>query len=47
MSNKDKEPHGELARYAFGYSDKKPSRVWWAIHIAMVMFILWTMWVRA
>lgn len=32
MSN---EPRDELARYAFGYSDQKPSRTWWIIQIIM------------
>jgi hypothetical protein len=35
------EPKGELARYAYGFSDKKPSRLFWIIHIAMVIYILW------
>jgi hypothetical protein len=35
------EPRGELARYAFGYSDKKPGWLFWLIHLAMVAFIAW------
>lgn len=35
------EPRGELARYAYGFSDKKPGRLFWAIHACMVIFILW------
>lgn len=35
-----KEPKSELARYAFGYSDKKPSKAFWIIHIIMVIFII-------
>ena len=37
------EPKGELARYAFGYSDKKPGWLFWAIHAAMLAFVLWRM----
>lgn len=37
------EPRGELARYAFGYSDKKPGWFWWIIHLMMVAFILWVL----
>jgi hypothetical protein len=39
------EPKGELARYAFGYSDKKPSMVFWAIHAAMLAFIVWAIFI--
>jgi hypothetical protein len=35
------EPRSELARYAFGYSDKKPGWLFWLIHLAMVAFVLW------
>lgn len=35
------EPKGELARYAFGYSDKKPGWLFWLIHLAMISFIVW------
>lgn len=35
-----KEPRGELARYAFGYSDKKPGLAWWLIHGAMIVFVV-------
>jgi hypothetical protein len=34
-----KEPRSELARYAFGYSDKKPGKAFWIIHFLMVIFI--------
>lgn len=34
------EPKSDIARYAFGYSDKKPGKLFWIIHIAMVVFIL-------
>lgn len=37
-----KEPRGELARYAFGYSDRKPGIAWWLIHGAMVAFVALT-----
>jgi hypothetical protein len=37
------EPRSELARYAFGYSDKKPGWLFWLIQLGMVAFILWTM----
>lgn len=36
-----KEPRGELARYAFGYSDKKPGWAFWVIHAAMFAFVLY------
>ncbi len=35
----DHEPQSELARYAFGFSDKKPSRVFWIIQGVMVAVI--------
>jgi hypothetical protein len=38
MSN---EPRGQLARYAFGYSDRKPGATWWLIFAAMVAFIVY------
>jgi hypothetical protein len=34
------EPRSELARYAFGYSDKKPGKLFWIIHIIMMIFII-------
>ena len=34
------EPQGELARYAFGFSDKKPGKLFWAIHAAMLAVIV-------
>ena len=40
MSIFSKEPRGELARYAFGYSDKKPGWSFWLILAGMVLFIL-------
>ena len=36
------EPKGQLARYAFGFSDQKPGLLWWAIHAAMVVFVVWS-----
>jgi hypothetical protein len=39
----DNEPRGELARYAFGYSDQKPSWRFWAIQLAMLAFVIWTL----
>lgn len=36
-----KEPRGPLARYAFGYNDQKPGKLWWAIHIGMVAFVIY------
>ncbi len=38
---KSSEPKSELARYAFGYSDKKPGWSYWIILFAMVLFVLW------
>lgn len=37
------EPKSELARYAFGFSDKKPGWTFWGIHIGMVLFIIWSL----
>jgi hypothetical protein len=37
------EPRSELARYAFGYSDKKPGWLFWLIQLGMVAFVLWSM----
>jgi len=37
----EKEPRGELARYAFGYSDKKPGLSWWLIHAGMVAYVIY------
>lgn len=37
----EKEPRGELARYAFGYSDKKPGWAFWVILVIMVVYILY------
>jgi hypothetical protein len=37
----DKEPRSELARYAFGYSDKKPGRTFWVSLTIMVVYILY------
>ena len=36
----DQGPRSELARYAFGYSDRKPSRSFWLIFAGMVLFVL-------
>jgi hypothetical protein len=35
------EPKGELARYAFGYSDRKPSVTWWVIQIIIIAVALY------
>lgn len=40
---KKQEPRGELARYAFGYSDRKPGVVWWLILIIMILYILYNL----
>lgn len=37
------EPRGELARYAFGYSNRRPGRVWWIMHGIMVAVVVWHM----
>jgi hypothetical protein len=37
------EPKGELARYAFGYSDKKPGPAFWIIHAAMIAYVLFAL----
>jgi hypothetical protein len=36
------EPKGELARYAYGYTDKKPSWRWWIIQAIMVAIALYS-----
>ena len=36
-----KEPKSELARYAFGYSDKKPSKTFWIIFAIIVGIVIW------
>lgn len=40
MSGEDDGPKSELARYAFGWSDKKPSWTYWAILAVIVAFDL-------
>jgi hypothetical protein len=35
----DKGPRSELARYAFGYSDEKPSLTYWLIIAAMFGYV--------
>jgi len=40
MSERDRGPKSVLARYAFGYSDKKPGVWFWLIHAAMVAYII-------
>lgn len=34
------EPRSELARYAFGYSNKKPGKMYWLITVAMILFAI-------
>ncbi len=34
-------PRSEWARYAYGYSDKKPGWSFWLIHIGMVAFVVY------
>lgn len=34
-------PKGELARYAFGYSDTKPGRAFWLIHDGMIAVVVY------
>lgn len=34
-------PKSDWARYAYGYSDKRPGFAFWAIHAGMVAFIIW------
>lgn len=38
-----REPHGELARYAFGYTDKKPGATFWVPLGLMVAYILYNL----
>lgn len=42
LGDPDKGPRSALARYAFGYSNKKPGAAFWLIHAAMVAFILYS-----
>lgn len=37
---KQEGPKSELARYAFGYSDKKPSVAFWVIQAVMAVIAL-------
>jgi hypothetical protein len=32
-------PKSDWARYAYGYSDKKPGAAFWIIHAVMVIYI--------
>lgn len=36
-------PKSEWARYAFGYSDKKPGRWFWIIHGLMIAYVVYSM----
>lgn len=36
------EPRSTLARYAYGYSDKKPGWVFWLILVGMVVYVLYS-----
>ncbi len=31
------EPRSELARYAYGYSDKKPGKTFWLVQAAIIV----------
>lgn len=35
------EPKGELARYAFGYSDEKPGAAFWIILVIMTGYVMY------
>ena len=37
-----KGPRSELARYAYGYSDKKPGWTYWVILAGMIAFCLYS-----
>lgn len=39
-----RQPRSQLARYAFGYSDKKPSKSFWIIHALMLVYVLVSAW---
>lgn len=41
MRERDRGPRSEFARYAFGYSDKKPGLTFWVIQgaVAAVAFL--------
>lgn len=44
MSDRDDGPRGPLARYAYGYTDKKPGWPFWAFHAIAVVatgYVLW------
>lgn len=40
MNERNRGPKSDLARYAFGYSDKKPGKLFWVIHAGLVLFAL-------
>jgi hypothetical protein len=35
------EPNDEIMRYAFGYSDRKPSFTWWTVQIIVCSIALY------
>lgn len=37
----NKEPRGELARYAFGCSDKKPGLAAWLVLVSMLVYVIY------
>ncbi len=39
--HRDGGPQSELSRYAFGWSDKKPSWTYWLIVGGMLVFVIW------
>lgn len=41
MTERDRGPRSEWARYAYGYSDKKPGKFFWIIHCGMIALILY------
>ena len=41
MRHRDDGPQSDLARYAYGYSDKKPGWSYWLVLVGMVGFIIW------
>jgi hypothetical protein len=42
MTQPDDGPRSELARYAYGYSDKKPGRIYWIIQAVMALVALFS-----
>lgn len=40
FNSPDDGPDGELARYAYGYSDKKPGWAFWLVHAVLAVVVI-------